>query len=368
MPFFKFENIKISAMSAAVPRNKVDIDSFSNLFGNEKVQKFQNSTGIYSLRKTVEHQTASDLAYAAAVNLLANKDVSKQEIGALIFGSLSPDYRRPTTACVLHKRLGLSKDCAAFDISLGCSAFVYGITSVCSLMQTSNINKALLLVGETVSKFANPQDSSMAMLFGDGGAAILLEKDNTTLPIYSCLKTDGTGYQAIIAPAGGMRNTCPSAKEYTDEDGIVRNLYNSHMQGANVFAFSISEVPRTIKDFLSKTNQGINDYDCIALHQANKFILQMIAKKLNADWAKFPICLDRYGNTSAPSIPMAICDRYGMSNAMNDIYILASGFGVGLSWGVSSFHVSCADIYPIIETDEIFTEGIINGINDFIKD
>jgi len=355
-------------MTAAVPTQKIDTVSFAKQFGEEYVEKFQKNTGILSVRKTIEHQTASDLAYAAAENLLQKKGVDRQEIGALVFGSLSPDYRRPTTACVLHKRLCLSKNCAAFDLSLGCSAFVYGLTTISAMMSNSNIDKALLLVGETVSKFANPRDSSMVMLFGDGGAAILLEKTEEPISMHSILKTDGTGYQAIIAPAGGMRNTNPAIDEYVDEEGNVRNLYNSHMQGGNVFSFTISDVPRTIKEFLGTTETVVDNYDCIALHQANKFIIDMIAKKLKADANKFPICLDRYGNTSAPSIPMAICDRYGECDENKNINVLASGFGVGLSWGVCSFRINTNDIFPIADTNEVFTEGIINGLDDFLKE
>ena len=355
-------------MTAAVPTQKIDTVSFAKQFGEEYVEKFQKNTGILSVRKTIEHQTASDLAYAAAENLLQKKGVDRQEIGALVFGSLSPDYRRPTTACVLHKRLGLSKNCAAFDLSLGCSAFVYGLTTVCAMMSNSNIDKALLLVGETVSKFANPRDSSMVMLFGDGGAAILLEKTEEPISMHSILKTDGTGYQAILAPAGGMRNTNPTTDEYVDEEGNVRNLYNSHIQGGNVFSFTISDVPRTIKEFLGTTETVVDNYDCIALHQANKFIIDMIAKKLKADANKFPICLDRYGNTSAPSIPMALCDRYGECDEDKSINVLASGFGVGLSWGVCSFSINTKDIFPIADTNEVFTEGIINGLDDFLKE
>lgn len=367
MAFFQIKNIKIAAIAAAIPEKEYKIDSFEGQFGKEYVEKFQENTGIRSIRKTVEHQTASDLAYAAAENLLAKHPINRDNIGALIFGTLSPDYRRPTTACVLHKRLGLSKNCAAFDISLGCSAFVYGITTVASMMHSSNIDHALLLLGETVSKFANPKDSSVAMLFGDAGAAILLEKTNEPLVINSSLKTDGTGYQAIIAPAGGLRNTNPPVQEYADDEGNIRNLYNTHMQGGNVFSFTISDVPRSLKEFLEHTQTTVADYNCFAMHQANKFILQMIAKKLKVDFSLFPVCLDKYGNTSAPSIPLALCDKYGDANVDENIRVLSSGFGVGLSWGVCAFTICSKDIYPIIETNEIFTEGIINSLDDFLK-
>ena len=368
MAFFKFKNIKISCVASAVPTQVVTGEDFYDRFGEEAVKKFQESTGVKQFRKTKEHQTASDLCYAAAENIIKTKEVNRDEIGALVFIAHSTDYRRPATACVLHKRLGLGKDCVAFDVSLGCSAFVYGLNVVCSMMQNSDINKALLLCGESLTKMTNPQDKSVAMLFGDGGGAILLEKTEENGEIAGILKTDGTGYKAIIAPAGGFRNLNASTEDFVWPDGNTRTLYNTTMQGEDVFAFTISAVPRTIKEFFEKTGTTVDDYDCLAFHQANKFISQMLCKKLKATPEKMPLCLDRFGNPSAPAIPMVMCDAYGVNNDDKVLNFLMCGFGVGLSWGVCSAKVNVKDILPIIETDEIFDEGIINGPEDFFKE
>lgn len=367
MPFFKFNNIKISAVSAAVPSEVVKVESFSERFGDEYVSKFSESTGVREFRRTKEHQTASDLCYAAAENIISVKQIDRDEIGLLIFVAHSTDYRRPATACVLHKRLGLDKDCAAFDIALGCSAFVYGLQAACSMMAASDIRKAMLLVGESLTKMVNPMDKSVAMLFGDGGAAVLLEKTEETSDIQGLLKTDGEGYRAIIAPAGGFRNLNASTKDMTWPDGNVRTLYNTTMQGEDVFAFTISAVPKTIKEFLKLTDTSINDYGCLAFHQANQFIQKMLCKKLKADPSKMPLCLDRFGNPSAPAIPLVMCDVFGKSEESEDIRFLMCGFGVGLSWGVCSASINTADILPIIETDEVFEEGIINSPEDLQK-
>ncbi len=366
MPFFSFNNIKIAAISAAVPKEVVKVTDMAVRFGADYVHKFSESTGVREFRRTSEHQTASDLCFAAAEHILNAKDVDRSKIGLLIFVAHSTDYRRPATACVLHKRLGLSKDCAAFDINLGCSAFVYGLQTACSMMANSDIDKVLVLVGESLTKMVNPQDKSVAMLFGDGGGAILLEKDAAS-QIAGMLKTDGDGYRAIIAPAGGFRNLNAPHDDMPWPDGNVRNLYNTIMQGEDVFAFTISAVPKTVKEFLSKTGTTVDDYDCLAFHQANQFIQKMLCKKLKCDGAKMPLCLDRYGNPSAPAIPMVICDTYGYDKTERDIRFLMCGFGVGLSWGVTSAIINTADILPIIETDEVFEEGIINNPEDFKK-
>ena len=368
MPYLNFHNIRIAAICAAVPKQTIKVESFSTQFGVEKVAKFIETTGIRQFRKTAEHQTASDLCFSAAENIIAQKTVSRDEIGALIFVAHSADYRRPATACVLHKRLRLQKNCMAFDISLGCSAFVYGLQTICALMQSSNIDKALLLVGETLTKMTHPKDQSVAMLFGDAGSAILLEKTEKFSNINGLLKTDGNGYQAIIAPAGGFRNMNAPHDDILFDDGNTRTLYNTIMQGENVFSFSITDVPRTIKEFFALSNTSVEDYDCFAFHQANRFILQTISKKLKIDTTKLPVSLDRFGNTSAAAIPLLLCDKYGDLTESKEIRTLMCGFGVGLSWGVCSASINISDILPIIESDVIFEEGIINSEDDFLKE
>lgn len=367
MPYFSFNGIKISAVSAAVPTKVVKVSDFADRFDAEHVVKFQESTGIKQFRQAAEHQTASDLCFAAAENIIEKKNIDRNEIGALVFVAHSTDYRRPATACVLHKRLHLRKDCVAFDVSLGCSAFVYGLNIICSLMQSSDVDKALLLVGETLTKMVNEKDQAVRMLFGDGGSAVLFEKIENASPIKGLLKSDGEGYRAIIAPGGGYRNMNAPKDDFVWPDGSVRSLYNTIMQGEDVFAFTISAVPRTIKEFFERTNTTVNEYDCLAFHQANKFISQMLCKKIKADFAKMPICLDRYGNPSAPAVPLVMCDAYGTDNEDKELNFLMCGFGVGLSWGVCSAKVNVKDIYPIIETDEIFEEGIINSPEEFYE-
>ena len=359
MAFFHYNNIHIAGVASAVPTQRVIVDSFADSFGKENVEKFSKMTGIKEFRKTFEHQTASDLGYAAADKLLSKKNINRDEIGALVFIAHSVDYRRPATACVLHKRLGLSKDCATFDIGLGCSATVYGLQVVGSMMANSDISKALLITGESLTKMVNPGDKSVAMLFGDGGSAILLEKRDGS-PMDILLRTDGNGYNAIIAPAGGYRNMDAPRKDEVWPDGNIRNLYNTYMNGTDVFSFTITEIPVAIRDFIEKTGVGIEEYDCFAFHQANQYISKQLAKKFKIPMGKMPLCLDRYGNTSAPAVTMALCDRYGEERG-GEIKTMFCCFGVGLSWGVASARISVDDILPIIETDEIFEEGIINA-------
>lgn len=358
MAYFNFSNIKITGVSCAVPKTKRKASDYYDQFGQDNVDKFTKMTGVQEVRRTGAYQTASDLGYAAAEKLLQQKAINREEIKALVFSAHSTDYRRPATACVLHKRLKLEKNCLAFDVSLGCSAFVYSAQIISALMANSDVDKGLLIVGETMSKMVHPEDKSSVMLFGDAGAAILFEKvpDHK---LSGMLCSDGEGYQAIIAPAGGFRNLKASEEPMLFSDGNKRTLYNTWMDGAKVFEFTIRDVPKTIKQYMERENTSPDAYDYFILHQANKYIHKQLQKRLKISPDKMPLCLDRYGNTSAAAIPLTLCDAFGSVQNRDEYHLLMSGFGVGLSWGVMGTNINCADIYPIIETDECFMEGII---------
>lgn len=363
MPLFNYKNIKISGMACAVPKNVIYPDDFKTMFGNEEVEKFKEMTGIKSARRTSEYQTASDLAYTAAEKLLQTKKINKEEIGALVFGTTSGDYRRPGSAFIIQKRLGLSTECAVFDINLGCSAMVYGLQVVASMMNNSDINRAILVVGDTAGKTVYPKDKASAMLIGEASIAILLEKCENCEPISSILRSDGNGYRYLIVPAGGYRNLHAPTEPMMCKDGVERTLYSSFMQGTSVFTFTIFDVPRIIKDFLKVTETTIEDYDCFAFHQANHLILKQIAKKLKIPEEKMPITLTTYGNTSGASPIVTLCDSFGAVENQ-EIKVMLCAFGVGLSWGISSITVNTSDILPIIEDETVFEEGIINDTMD----
>ena len=364
MALFHFDNMKIAGIGSAVPKKIVKSTDFNDKFGSDAVQKFIEMTGVKEHREALKYQTASDLGFVAAEKLLNEKKIDRASIGVLIFGAHSTDYRRPATACVLHKRLGLSKDCVTFDVGLGCSAFVYCTQIAASLLNCSDAKRALVIVGETMTKMIYPEDKSAVMLFGDGGAAVLLEKTDETNYLTGELCTDGTGYRAIIAPAGGFRNLEDSHEPMTWADGSIRTLYNTNMNGTDVFSFTVTKVPKTVKEFLKKTNQSMNDFDCLAFHQANRFIHQQFAKKFKVDLTKMPLCLERYGNTSAPAIPLLLSDTYGLAVNEKSLNVLMCGFGVGLSWGVMTAKITVADILPVVETDEYFEEGVIHSPED----
>ena len=368
MAFFHFDNIRVSGVACAVPKNRIVTESYKSLFGKEEVEKFMEMTGVRASHRTSEHQTCSDLGYRAALELLNHKAVKPEEIGALIFSSHSPDYRRPSTAFVLQHRLGIPKETVCFDISLGCSSLVVGMQTVSSIMKTSDIQKALLFVGDTAGKSVYPEDRSSAMLFGEAGAVMLLEKtDDETDNINALIRSDGSGYKYMIIPGGGYRNLHASQEVVQCLDGNPRTLMNSFIQGTSVFTFTIFDVPRLIKDFWKLTETTPETYDCFAFHQANLYILKQIAKKTKIDLNKMPISLDRYGNTSGASAIVSLCDRYGNCEEHQSLKVMACGFGIGISLGATSFEINSDDILPIFEDDTIYDDGLITNPNQLYE-
>lgn len=357
MSFFFFDNIEIAGVAAAVPEKTVEVDSFIPTFGEETVRRFEEKVGVQRFHRAAEGQTASDLGFAAANELFDKLAFDREKIGLLTFVSLSQDYLRPATACVLQYRLGLPNSCTAFDIGMGCSGFVYGLQITSSMMQNSDTEWALMLCCETANQLMYPQDQSTAMLVGDAGAAVLLHKcgDHS---IRGLLGTDGAHYRAAIVPAGGFRHREVSRDAFTTEDGVCRTNYHYLMDGVDIFTYSMSNIPKAIQEFLSLTGTAVEDYDSLLLHQANKMIVSRLVRKLEPNAVDVPISLDRYGNTSSVAIPLTLCDAYAGNGGVRRV--LACGFGTGLSFGVTAFEVDSSVVFPIIETAEVFDDGLIH--------
>lgn len=338
----KLRNLAIKGIVCALPENKVLSTEYYDIFGKDEVDKVMASAGIKSTYRVLPRQTASDLSFAAAENLIDKLAWERKSIGALIFLASSTDYKLPATACVLHGRLGLSRNCITFDVGLGCSGFVYGITVLGSLMQNSSIKRAMLLLGDMHGTVKG--DTNDELLFGSCGVAVALEKEDGVEDIHYLLQTDGTRYQKIIVPGGGSRH---------------RNSKKGwQMNGMDIFSFSISDVVATIKEFAKREEIDLNQVDMIALHQSNLKILRMIARKCKVNPEKCPVVIDRYGNTGASSVPLVIVDTLAREKDRQDKYrMIACGYGVGLSWGVMEFVLDGSVKTGIVYTTDYFDDG-----------
>lgn len=348
MIYSRFDNIRISGIAAAVSENIQRIDDLKTTEDEKIIEQFIKKTGITQIHKACFDQTASDFGFSAAKSLEVAGKYSPKEIGVLLNVTQHPDYRTPSTACVLQKRLGLEKSCIAFDINLGCSGFVYGVDVAASLLQASNATKALVIIGDTLARGRKKSTgtgkrySNTALLFGDASAAVLLEKCEGE-KICAALMSDGSGHKALSVPYGGWKH--PEGPEAYPGDDIA------------VFNFTISEVPDMLNNFLAETHTVIDDYDALVLHQANMMIMKQIARKVKMPMDKVPVSLDRFGNTSGASVPLTIVDKYGDTNEGKTLKLLTSGYGVGLSWGVVSFEIKDMDVFPLVIGHDTYDDG-----------
>lgn len=343
-------NIKIKGISVAVPNGKVPIESYNSVFGEEGVTKFTEMTGVKSVHRAIPQQTASDLAFEAAKDLLSKAAIEPSEIGQLLFVTQKPDYRIPASAFLLHKRLGLPESCDCTDINLACSGFIYALHTAMAGMQHNRAKYTLVLTGDTSIRSIGPKDRSMVMLFGDSATATLLQKVENQVNSHFAFRTDGNRFKAIITPAGAYRNIGLPLSSETWGDEIERSDYDTHMKGMDVFGFSITDVPKLIRELMKHINTTVDNYDYFALHQANMYILKQISRKIKIPSEKLPVALDRFGNNSSNSIPLVLADHFGSADN-GEIRIMASGFGAGLSWACCDTVVETKNINSIIFTD-----------------
>ena len=361
-------NVRISGIACAVPETVIGNDAFVERFGAEQMQKFEKMVGVKERRVSSSDQTASDFACAAAKQLLEAGVWKNGDVDAVIFVTQNPDYALPATACVLQHRLGINKDCIAFDVNLGCSGFVYGFFIASSMMQMGGVDKVLLLGGDCSTKPISPLDPSSAPLFGDSGFACVLVKDETAAVFDYSYCTDGSGYRAIVQPgvtyAGRMPITrdrdLRSATQLLDRGDGVRAPSELLMDGMDVFNFTINEVPDLIKSQMEQSGETPDSVDLLVLHQANRFVLKQVATMTGFSMKKVPISMDRYGNTSVTSIPLTLCDYAQFNPGAGRKKILMSGFGVGLSWGTLLGEFDFGVCRGISVGCEPFTEGRIS--------
>ena len=340
-------------MSAAVPKRVINNREYTEVFSAEEANEIVDKTGIEERRFSDEETCSSDLCFAAAERLITDNNINKEEVDLLVFISQTPDYRMPATSCTLQDRLGLPNSTIAFDITLGCSAFIYGLSVVYSMMEHSGLRKALLLDGETRSKVYSPRDRRSAFLFGDGGVAVLIERDSKFGTSTFSLNTDGSRADLIMIPAGGYRKMSSAdtvVEKVVDEFGNMRSEEQGYMRGGDVFNFVIREIPRDIKNTVAYAGKEIEGFDYVVFHQANNFINGYIAKKMKLNADRIPSTIAKFGNTSSVSVPLTIVSELkGKLNGKKDLLLTA--FGVGMTWatGVVPF-VDC-NISDIVEVE-----------------
>ncbi|HWK61607.1 MAG TPA: ketoacyl-ACP synthase III [Eoetvoesiella sp.] len=333
---------RIQAIEYVLPTNTLTNEDLAREYPQWDVEKIFGKTGIHTRHVVDAGQCASDLAFGACEKLFKNSSIGREQIDFLILCTQSPDYALPATACVLQDRLGLPVTCGAFDFNQGCSGFIYGLGIAKGLIESGQACNVLLVTAETYSKYIHPGDKSVRTLFGDAAAATLVSAVKGDAPFLDRFRygTDGSGADNLIVPMGGhrqpvMRSTAPI--EHTDSSGNVRTDAHLYMNGPAIFEFSMSRVPQLFSSLFGE-NCRVDDIDFFVFHQANKFMLEALRRRLHIPTEKFVAEFSHCGNTVSSTIPIALKEHHAKGYLREGHKVVAVGFGVGYSWGGCVIH------------------------------
>lgn len=322
----------IKTISYFLPKTTISNNDLEKHFPDWDSSKIENKVGIRERHVVAENETALDLAYQACDKLLTNFD--KENIDFLLLCTQSPDYFLPTSACILQHKLGLKTNIGAFDFNLGCSGFVYGLAIAKSLICGGIAQNVLLVTSETYSKHIHHNDKANKSIFGDAAAATLISVSDTDKIYNFVLGTDGIGKDNLIVSNGGMRNKSEqNQEERTDDAGNFRSNNHLFMNGPEIFNFTIEKIPPVFNRILEINNLSIENIDYVIFHQANKYMLDYLRKKMNIPKEKFHNDMLLTGNTVSSTIPIALLNCMDDKIVKEGDKVLLLGFGVGYSWG-----------------------------------
>lgn len=360
MAFLEFKNVRIAGIAAGVPKNvasNLHPSADDNISKEYTPEEFVKTTGVIE-RRVSTTLTTSDLSYAAAEQLIKDLNWNKEEIGALLFVSQTADYILPATACILQDRLGLNKECFAEDIALGCSGWVYGLSTALGLLGENNVKKALILCGDAAKRF-RVDNLLRDPLFGAAGTATAVEYCEGAGTMQFHFGTDGSGFDAIITPEMGSRNPV-TIDSFTigEYEGKPSYRMMTRMKGMDVFSFGITTAPKSVKNLASHYGFDYLDADYFIFHQANMKMNNMIAKKLKLPEEKVPSCMYHFGNTSSASIPLTIVGELKGKFENKPTKFICCGFGVGLSWGTVAFESNNMVVSNLVEVDDNETDKV----------
>lgn len=330
----KTTGAKIVGVVSCVPARRIDNAYFVREFGEGAVNDVVKMIGVHQRRWVEEGTSTRDLCRAAAMQLLAGIDWAPDSVDALIFVSQTPDYRLPASACALQADLGLHVACIAFDVNLGCSGYPYALWLGMTMIQTGAARRVLLAVGDTISKIADKNDRSTALLFGDAGTVTAIEASDDAAASF-IMGTDGRGAHNLIVPSGAFKNYGNS----NDSRLEGKNPDCLYMDGGEIFNFTLRAVPALIARTLELAEKHTDQYDGFLFHQANLFMLKHLAKKSKLPSDRVPINIDRFGNTSCASIPLLLTTTLRERLLNEKLQLAMFGFGVGYSWASASLNV-----------------------------
>ena len=324
----------IKAISYYLPKRVVTNAELVEEFPEWTVEKIASKVGVDERRVAAADETAVDMAVQAAENLFEEfKNVRREDVDFVLFCTQSPDFFLPTSSCLIQSRLGLRDDIGALDFNLGCSGYVYGLAVAKGIVASGLANNVLLITSETYSKYIHPKDKGNRTIFGDAATATIISNEGYAEIKDFVLGTDGTGAENLIVKSGAMRSPNRSGEVVFDENGNPYPADYLYMNGAEIFTFTQSRVPNTMKEVLQKNGLTQEEIDLFVFHQANKFMLNTIRKVCVLPKDKFYVNLENTGNTVSSTVMIALKDCLNKGIIRSGMNVMITGFGVGLSWG-----------------------------------
>lgn len=310
-----------------VPKNIVTNDDLSKIVDTND-EWISSRTGI-STRYISDGEGVSDLASKAALLALKDANISATDIDMILLATMTPDSMLPNNASIIQKNIG-AINATCFDINAACSGFLFALNTAHAYLSSGMCKNILVIGAETLSKIVDWSDRASCVLFGDGAGAMVVTADGTKA-FYSVSGSDGSKGHVLTGGATLLKNMLVNS----EETNIMTDNYYMHMDGQEVFKFAVTKVPECINEVLTKANLTAEDIDCFILHQANVRIISSVAKRLGVSPDKLPINLNKYGNTSAATIPILFDELKKSGSLDNAKRVIFSGFGGGLTWGAS---------------------------------
>lgn len=351
-----FRNKRISGILGVLPQNEYNFDNEVEYydFPVKQTLRLKKVMGFDRHRLVKETTATSDLCIYGLNYLLNNKVIDKEQIGAVIVVTLTPDYFVPQISNIIQDKCGLGKDTLCLDIAQGCVGYLVGLMQAFMVLDMIKDKKVLLFNGDVLSKAVSRSDRNSYPLTGDAAAVTIVENDEDAKDIYFNLYMDGTKREALMIPAGGWRmpTTAETIQQKKDDSGNIRSLNNMKMDGSGIFNFVQQMVPDLINENLSFAGVNKEDTDYFLFHQPNKFMLSKLADKLEIPHDKmFMNIVEKYGNSSGATIPVNIaCNLRDIMREQMKLCCLA-GFGSGLAWGAMTLELGCMDFCDLIESD-----------------
>jgi len=323
----KYSNIKICGIASAAPKRVIDNIKCAEMIGSKRAKKQVMLTGIHRRHCMGKGQSASTLSSLCAERLLEKLEWNREDIRVIVNVTQSADLHTPSTAMVIQKRLNIGQDCLAFDVNLGCTGYVSGLQIVAALLQNTG-GKGLLLVGDGKYQEIIEPKTTDSLLFGDGASATAIELEEGN-PMFYAQKTDGTRHDLLSVALDGTLT----------------------MDGNAILLFSLNEVSQSIRECKEYFGIEESEIDYYVLHQAQKLIVDGIARECGVESSKVLSSYEEYGNTSTATLPITICNNVEELQKKDKVKLYLCGFGVGLAWSSVVLDVDTSCILPLFETD-----------------